>query len=221
MDQGYGPNMARQAQTLNKKPIGFEARFINHEPVSDADFETIEASPTKAAGKSNPDLITKLEFNDGGQKSAGRQNGMSVFAKKSASNRADDLLAFYGFSACLVALSFWVSGGHSLFRNVDTMTTSALYSGNSSAEISDVAFQIVTLNGRSVLNVDGVVRNPGALAIHAKPVAVKVTYKDGSMKRYLLGQKGWTLGPRQEVVVSGRLDIASTTVEAVDIALTH
>ena len=125
------------------------------------------------------------------------------------------------FGVVLVALSFWVSGGQTLFRNVDRMPVGSIKTAIGGSEIADAAWRVVTVNGRITLHVEGIVRNSGAVAVHTKPVTVTVKQSGGSTQRYLLGQKGWTLGPGQEVVVSGRLDIASANIASVVIALTE
>jgi hypothetical protein len=218
----YGRLMAGQTQTPQKR-IRFDNRFEKREPVVDADFETIVSAPNAitnglaAAPKTNDDTMHPTSLR--ADKIGSDKVGMSVFGKKPARPMPDDSIAFYGFGAILVMLSFWVSGGHSLFRTVDLMPTGAIHAKNSSSEIADTAWRVVTVDGRSALHVEGIVRNSGRLAVHTKPVTVTVKHNDGSTKRYLLGQKGWTLGPGQEVVVSGRLDIASAAIASVAITL--
>ncbi|MGL4406401.1 MAG: hypothetical protein ACRCT6_11610 [Notoacmeibacter sp.] len=211
------------------KPINraerMNGRFENLEPVVDADFETVEVLPNPKTKKLAAEKLamgqkavvekSELEIN------VSNKIGMTVFGKRPNKKRSDDSVAFYGFSACLIALSFWVSGGHSLFQPLDLMATSGIERKNNAAEIADVAWRVVTIGGQSSLHVEGIVRNPGQNTIHSKPVTVAVKHSDGSTKRYLLGQKGWTLGAGQEVVVSGRLDIASSNIASVVIALTE
>jgi hypothetical protein len=218
----YGRLMAGPAQT-QKKQIRLNDRFESEEPVMDADFETIVSAPNAitngltATSKTNDGLADSPSIN--ADKIGNDKVGMSVFGKKPARPMPDDSIAFYGFGAVLVMLSFWVFGGHSLFRNVDLMPTGAIHAKYNSSEIADTAWRVVTVDGRSALHVEGIVRNSGAVALHTKPVTVTVKHNDGSTKRYLLGQKGWTLGPGQEVVVSGRLDIASAAIASVAITL--
>ena len=147
--------------------------------------------------------------------------GMSVFGKKSAKPLRDDSIAFYGFSVALVALSFWVSGGHALFAQIDRTVTGSIQSSQNAAEIIDPTWRVITVDGRSALHVESVVRNSSAAAIHSGPVTVTVKHEDGSTKRYILGRKGWTLGAIQEVVVTGRLDIASASVASIVMSLAN
>ena len=207
--------MAQFRQTVQERNARPNDRFQSDEPVLDADFETVEAASNagqnlapKADGPHK--LATKL---------ASTKIGMSVFGKKYTKPLRDDSIAFYGFSAALVMLSFWVSGGYSLFEQIDRMPTSGIQVASS--EIADAAWRVVTNDGKSALHVEGTVKNSGKVAVHTKPVTVTVKHNDGSTKRYLLGQKGWTLGPGQEVVVSGRLDIASASIASVVIALSN
>jgi hypothetical protein len=216
-----GRFMARFAQAGQKGGNRFEPRFNQADAVLDADFETVsESKPMPSKPNVKPDEVAPtisaqptLTFHHPDK------TGMSVFGKKPGILVRDDTVAFYGFGAALVLLSFWVSGGQSLFAKLDTTTTSSIRSDMSSTEFKDASWRVVTLGGKSALHVEGIVRNSGAKSAHAKPVLVSVKHLDGSSKRYLLGQKGWTLGPGQEVVVSGRLDIASASVASVDIAL--
>ena len=209
----YGRLMARPAQTHEKKRLRLESL----EAVHDADFETVEAAPNAKPAKINA-LPKHAEEIPDPMPASTDKIGMSVFGKKHAKPAPDDSVAFYGFSACLVALSFWVSGGHTLFRNVDMMPVAAIRVAASS-EIADASWRVVTVDGRTALHVEGIVRTSGTVAVHTEPVTVTVKHNDGATKRYLLGQKGWTLGPGQEVVVSGRLDIASVSIASVVIAL--
>jgi hypothetical protein len=200
--------MAQAAQ----REFGHKMRFEQStEPVLDAEFETV-GEETKF--ESAP---IKIEPED----RAADKSGMSVFGKKPSRPMPDDSIAFYGFGAILVMLSFWVSGGHSLFRQIDRMPTASIQPLGASSEIADASWRVITADGKSALHVEGIVRNSGKIAVHTKPVTVTVKHNDGSTKRYLLGQKGWTLGPGQEVVVSGRLDITSASIASVVIALSN
>ena len=196
--------MAQVEQTQPKRHKRFQERF---EPVMDAEFETV-GEKTRTFATTRPVEAEKHEP---------AKTGLSVFGKKPGKQLPDDSIAFYGFGAALVALSFWISGGHSLFSNIDTMTTAAIQVGSS--EIADASWRVVTSDGKTALYVEGIVRNAGRTTAHTQPVTVTVKHKDGASRRYLLGQKGWTLGPGQEVVVSGRLDIGPASIASVVIAL--
>jgi hypothetical protein len=219
----YGRFMAQFRQTQPKR---FDDRFQNHEPVLDAEFEDVETAQQPSV---NPSLNIAEAIAVADEKPTSKfatdKIGLSVFGKKYTKPLRDDSIAFYGFSAVLVMLSFWVSGGYSLFRQVDMMATASIKSPGISAEgvseIADAAWRVVTIDGKNALHVEGIVRNPGTVAVHTKPVTVTVKHNNGSTKRYLLGQRGWTLGPGQEVVVSGRLDIMSDSIASVVIALSN
>jgi hypothetical protein len=220
------------AQSKTGRRIRFDDRFDGFEPVVDADFETIEAISISSAksveiaapadDKMQADSATEKNNSD---RFGTDKVGMSVFGRKPAKLVGDDSIAFYGFGVALVMLSFWVSGGHSLFRPIDSTVTGSIPAAASVtdgySEVVDAAWRVVTIDGRSALHVEGTVRNSGTQAVHTRPVTVTVKQTDGFTKRYLLGQKGWTLGPGQEVVVSGRLDIASAGIASVVIALTN
>ena len=220
MAADFGQFMAQAAQTQQTRNIRFEERFEKHEQVVDAEFETIAAGAKVAAkiavkvAEINADKITRNKIDTD-------KIGMSVFGKKPAKPQRDDSFAFYGFGVTLVMLSFWVSGGHALFAQIDRTVTGSIQSRQKPVEIADPAWRVVTQNGQSALHVEGVVRNSGAAGVHSGPVTVTVTYEDGSTKRYLLGRKGWTLGAGQEVVVTGRLDITSAGVASVVMSLSH
>ena len=189
-------------------------RFNDHiEPVFDAEFETV--GETYQLHKEQ----RHIEVDDRKKQTILHKSGMSVFGRKPVRPLPDDSIAFYGFGAILVVLSFWVSGGHSLFGNVDKMTTASIQMASS--EIADASWRVVTNDGKSALHIEGIVRNSGKEAMHTKPVIITVKLKNGSTKRYSLGQKGWTLGAGQEVVVSGRLDIGSASIASVVIALSN
>ena len=208
--------MAQFKQTPETLGIRFDDRFQCKEPILDADFEAVEAAPVAGSGTVKvKGTINKIL--------AGKTNseiGMSVFGRTYTKPLRDDSIAFYGFSAALVMLSFWVSGGYSLFQQVDTMTTSTIQNSGLT-EIADASWRVITNDGKSALHVEGIVRNSGKATVHSEAVTVTIEHIDGSTKSYLLGQKGWTLGPGQEVVVSGRLDIGSASIASVVIALSN
>jgi archaellum component FlaG (FlaF/FlaG flagellin family) len=223
----YGSFMAQVAQAELKMPKRLASRLDLCEAATDAEFETIDPSSMGglADGVSNDSGPEKFEpkkleakNSEHGQTDSDK-TGMSVFGKKSSRPAPDDSIAFYGFGAVLVVLSFWVFGGHSLFQNVDRMTTASIRAV--STEIADASWRVVTADGKTELFVEGIVKNSGKVALHTKPVTVTVKHNGGSTKRYLLGQNGWTLAPGQEVVVSGRLDIGSASIASVVIALSN
>ena len=214
--------MAQTAQARLKQQKRFDDRFAQQDAVVDADFETVAGSSGSGPSKNDYQRVTSSEVApekfEAGQGQTDK-TGMSVFGKKSIKALPDDIIAFYGFGSVLVMLSFWVFGGHTLFRDVDMTPTGSIQSVQRSIEIAEPSWRVVSNDRRSALHVEAIVRNTGKAAVHTKPVTVTVKHNDGSTKRYLLGQNGWTLGPGQEVVVSSRLDIASAGIASVIIAL--
>jgi hypothetical protein len=151
-------------------------------------------------------------------------SGLGIFRDPGETPRPqDDRIAFYGFGSILVALSFWVSGGHALFASQgpaarDMMTTSAI-STPGTIQLVDTAWRLTGDGSDRALMIEGVVRNTGDRSGHAGPVTVRVRDETGATRSYLLGSKGWTLGPGREVVVAGRLDTGSLNIASVELLL--
>ena len=82
--------------------------------VIDAEFVTLDAGGSPLEPGSRPfDLRKRASLETDGAPVAA---GMRIFDRAAADEPAprDDRLAFYVFGTMLVALSFWVSGGHTL-----------------------------------------------------------------------------------------------------------
>jgi hypothetical protein len=184
---------------------------IDAGPVIDADFVAVGPQRNFVPKRQKP-LESTQSANE----------GMDLFRRGVAQATADaavekeDRTAFYGFSVLLVALSFWFSGGYTLFaRSLPATATIQSTMHDGGAMLAETAWRVDGQPGREILRVEGIVRNPAAHAIHSETVAVQVRRIDGSKVVYRLGEKGWALGAGQEVTFTAALDIAAADVASV------
>jgi hypothetical protein len=133
--------------------------------------------------------------------------GMALFSDKPerASAKRDNRPAFYGFSAVLVALSFWASGGHALFaaRHGGTAASSLL--------LTDTAWQALDGEG---LAVSAVLLNTGSTAVSAPPVSIRIRMADGRALTYRIGTGGARIAAGSTMPLSARFDLTTTASTA-------
>jgi hypothetical protein len=196
----------------------------------DAQFEMVDPgdfSATRPRAESVPAAKPVRNTDDASHRRAAADvpsTGLGIFRDPPPARRHDDRIAFYGLGSLLVALSFWVSGGHALLSReapaaVDGLLTSGI-AAQAKGELADTAWRITGEGAARALIIEGVVRNGTQRGLHAGPVTVRVRGHDGMTRSFMLGRQGWTLGPGREVVVSGRLDIGDAGVASVEMTLT-
>jgi hypothetical protein len=177
-----------------------------HGDVSDAEYETLGASSDRARHRFAPAApATGLDFlkagadgSDGSRR--GKQGGP----------------LFWSFGLTLVVLSFWVSGGHALVRNVVLPAPSERLQ---SLRIGEVKSRIENRNGRDVLFIDGRAENHGTSATALPPIEIVVTDSNGAATRYFLGTNETELQPGDRYSFSSRLDAPRYGVKSVSVSL--
>lgn len=205
---------AAGTRTFGQKGAGESFRAATDD-VIDADFETIR--PGAAAGKMSAAEI-RIEPREPRFQSAPADGaGMALFSDTAPAPAArDDRIAFYGFGALLVAFAFWVSGGHAVMTRLTAPAPEIV--------LADAQWRIDETGVTPALVVEGVLHNKGALSAPSRGVTVVVARSDGTRIITTVGAGGWRLAPGQDVVVSGRLDMAPlditrASIASVDIAL--
>lgn len=122
---------------------------------------------------------------------------------------------FWAFGLFLIALAFWVSGGHALVARGGAPEPAA---PATPLHIADVASRVETHGGRAVLFVDGRAENRGGEALALPPIEIAVTANDGAVTRYHLGTRGTELKPGGRYAFSSRLEAPGSGVRTVSVA---
>jgi hypothetical protein len=121
---------------------------------------------------------------------------------------------FWAFGAFLVALAFWVSGGHAFFTGGQPAPAAA----KTSLHIAGVESRVEAHDGRDVLFVDGSAENRGGRALALPPIEIAVTANDGGVTRYRLASRGTELKPGGRYAFSSRLEAPGSGVRTVAVA---
>jgi hypothetical protein len=119
---------------------------------------------------------------------------------------------FWSVGLGLVALAFWVSGGHTLFAGLGDARKSA--SGPQLA-IENVKSRVEAHGERLVLFIEGDAVNRGASGLPVPPIAIAITEGTGQTMRHFLGTNGLHLVAGQSFGFSSRVEAPSNGVKNV------
>lgn len=121
---------------------------------------------------------------------------------------------FWATGAALVALAFWVSGGHGIVRDLGLMKAAPA----SALRIEAVSSRVDLSGARPLLFIDGGAANDGGVAEPLPPLDILVTDNDGAVTRYRMGMNGRVLAPGERYAFSSRLDVPKNGVKTVTVA---
>ncbi|MCU0829984.1 MAG: hypothetical protein MUC58_00435 [Rhizobiaceae bacterium] len=192
--KAHSPDQPRQpgaAVRLRREPV--------MQDVFDAEFETIPAGAPAACR--DKDRSGRTEFF--GKPASDAKAGMALFGDPAAltAQERENRPAFYGLSAALVALSFWVSGGHAFLERASHGPAP------SSVLLTSEEWQVLPGQG---LSVSAVLLNTGATPANAAPVAIRVALADGRRMDFRIGTAGQRIPAGGALPVSARLDLTAT-----------
>ena len=173
--------------------------------VSDADYETVSRGQGVAESArfeaGSPTPATGMDFlKHGVAKAEGRARRGGVL--------------FWGVGLFLVALAFWVSGGHALLAPGPQPGATV----KAPLAIADVKSRVETHDGRAVLFVEGRAANGGGVTITLPPIEIAVTANDGGVVRYRLAAADTELKPGDRYSFSSRLEAPASGVRTVSVA---
>jgi len=143
--------------------------------------------------------------------------GLSLLAGGSAAIRRESSHGgpvFWGVGILLVALAFWVSGGHALVRDLGFDQVRQV---QQPLRIAEVKSRVERHGGRDVLFVDGRAENHGPHPVFLPPIQIAVIGNDGGTVRYNLGTNGAELGPGGRYSFSSRLEAPRNGVKSVSV----
>ena len=171
------------------------------EGFSDAEYETVEpgASPVRKAAVETATTPAGMDF-----------------LKQAPSARTlrgqPGGVLFWTTGVALVALAFWISGGHAVVRQMmlppQTQAQPAL-------RIADVRSRVERHNGRDVVFVDGSAENHDGKPQILPGIEIVVFANDGTSTRYFLGTNETELKPGGRYAFSSRLEAPTNGVKTV------
>ena len=172
---------------------------------SDAEFETVGATAPQPQS---------ARFND-----PATTSGMDLLrqplepAAKAEPQRGGPI--FWVLGMAMVALAFWVSGGHALVRQAAILVPAEV---STPLRIADVKSRVETHGGRSVLFVDGHAENHGGGPAILPGMEILVTGNDGGITHYRLATSGAKLAPGERYEFSSRLAAPADGVKSISVA---
>lgn len=122
---------------------------------------------------------------------------------------------FWTTGLALVALAFWISGGHALVRH--TMVPAAVERGEP-LRFGEIRSRIETRDGRDILLIEGEARNHGDAAVAMRPIEISVVDGDGRATRYFLGTRAAELAPGSRYSFSSRIEAPRNGVKSVSLS---
>lgn len=140
--------------------------------------------------------------------------GMDVLRQRPAEMRREPAgPLFWTLGTMLVAATFWISGGHALFRDMPFLGAAE----PETLRIVNVSSRVDASGAKAVLLVDGETVNEGKVVDHLPAIEIAVTGNDGLITRYRLGTSGRPLSPGETFGFSSRLDAPKNGMKAVSV----
>ena len=189
-----GEIMTGDAQPSPLRPVATDFSDAEYETLADTRAENVRA-PMEAAAPGMDFLRTGARTIEG------------------ASGRGGPL--FWASGLLLVALSFWIAGGHALVRQ--QLVAFAPSEPREQLRIGEVKSRVEKHNGRDVLFVDGNAENHGTSRVALPALEIIVTGNDGGNTRYSLGARGAELAPGNRYAFSSRLEAPRNGVKSVSV----
>lgn len=181
----------------------------DREPARPAEFADAEFETVGAAERPRPQPARFADAPPAAGMELLRQGGAP--AASAGAQRGGPL--FWIFGLMLVALAFWVSGGHALVRQQAAMLAPA--ETREPLRIADVASRVEAHGDRHVLFVEGRAENHGARKLPLPGMEIAVTGSDGAVTRYALSTGDSELDPGGSYSFSSRLAAPAGGVKSV------
>jgi hypothetical protein len=144
------------------------------------------------------------------------RSGMDVLrqSRAKAFRREPGGPLFWTVGAMLVAATFWISGGHALFRDIQLFSLPE----RETLRIVNVSSRVDASGAKAVLLVDGETLNEGEAVEQLPAIEIAVTGNDGLVTRYRLGTSGRPLSPGETFGFSSRFDAPKNGMKAVSVS---
>lgn len=128
--------------------------------------------------------------------------------------------AFYALCAAIMVLSFWVSGGHSVFINQAPPKPVAIQTHDLPLNLERVNWDVRYRASKPILFVSGIVNNPHRTENIPQDITIVAEYKDGGTEKLFLKGHSQPLAPFAEYQFHGQLDLKRPEIASVAIEFT-
>lgn len=180
--------------------------------VIDADFEVV--TPTQHRNESSADH--QPVFANQTAKTGGMEMLRSARMRPDAGPvRGGPIFWIAGIS--LVAMAFWVAGGHAVMHAAAFPTAWR----SPTLRIAEVKSRVDSSGRKPVLLVDGAAFNDGYQAASLPPIDIAVAGNDGKILRYRLGTGAVPVAPGARWDFSSRLDLPMNGIKTVTVAFSE
>lgn len=221
----FGPS----ASMSGAGPQRLQAGLAQHNDVVDAEFEIISDAPVASLGKkyqpknwsANPALMRKSLnmrmpdkthearfFEQSEQKSWFPWSGEPLSTP-----------AFYILAIAIMVISFWVSGGHTVFVSQKPDRPVSINTQNLPLDVRNVEWDIRYRATKPILFVSGNVYNPHARANPPRDLVVLAKYKDGKQEKLFIKGHKQPLAGYADYQFHGQLDLKHSEIASVSIEL--
>jgi hypothetical protein len=175
--------------------------------ITEAEFETLPGAPVRRATGDEGSIAT----------GSAPIAGMDVLRERAEPVRSEPRRGgplFWATGVALIALAFWVSGGHGIVRDLGLLKAAPV----SALRIEAVSSRVDLSGERPLLFIDGGAANDGSVAEPLPPLDILVSDNDGKVTRYRLGMNGRVLAPGERYAFSSRLDVPKNGVRTVTVS---
>lgn len=125
--------------------------------------------------------------------------------------------AFYTLCAGIMALSFWASGGHSIFLDPTPPKPVSIISHHLPLNLERVNWDVRYRASKPILFVSGIVNNPHRTENTPQDITIVAQYKDGGTEKLFLKGHSQPLAPFAEYQFHGQLDLKRPEIASVAI----
>ncbi|WP_265517641.1 hypothetical protein [Nitratireductor luteus] len=179
--------------------------------ILDAEFETLPAGPEhRPEWLCEPGLARTSQADTRGLESLRPDTKKPVSARRSPAGPA-----FWVMGLCIVAGSFWISGGHSLFREAVAPMLSGQAAG---LKVAALESRVEMSGANPLLLIDGRAVNESSEARALPDLLIGVIDHEGRTTHYKLGTNGHRLEPGHSYPFSSRFVVPKDGVKSVSVS---
>lgn len=179
--------------------------------VIDADFEVVAPADRRTESSAVQPVFATQPANRGGMEMLRPTQS----ASDAGPARGGPIFWLSGIS--LVAMAFWVAGGHQVLH----ASAFPLPWQAAKLRLADIVSRIDSSGRKPLLLVDGTAFNDGSSAASLPPIVIAVTGEDGKVLRYRLGTGEVPVAAGARWDFSSRLDVPMNGVKTVTVAFSE
>lgn len=179
--------------------------------IIDADFEVVGSADRRNESFAAPPVFVSQPANTGGMEM------LRPTSSRPDAGPARGGPIFWLSGISLVAMAFWVAGGHQVLH----AAAFPLPWQAPSLRLADVVSRIDSSGRKPLLLVDGAAFNDGNSAASLPPIVIALTGDDGKVLRYRLGTGAVPVAAGARWDFSSRLDVPMNGVKTVTVAFSE